>query len=104
MRQSLPFADFRWLDREEIDALHFQQVPDNAPEGYILEKRGVPLEWLSPYQKALVEKFHLPQRESERKLLLTFYPKRNYIIHYRNLKLYLELGLKLKAIHRVLKF
>ncbi|KAM7307416.1 uncharacterized protein ISCGN_011052, partial [Ixodes scapularis] len=110
MRQSLPCADFRWLDRAEIDALHFQQ-------GYILEvdldyprelhdshadfplapeKRGVPLEWLSPYQKALVEKFHLPQRESERKLLLTFYPKRNYIIHYRNLKLYLELGLKLK--------
>ncbi|CAN8031091.1 unnamed protein product [Ixodes persulcatus] len=65
MRQSLPCADFRWLDREEIDALHFQQVPDDAPEGYILEvdldyprelhdshadfplapeKRGVPLE------------------------------------------------------------
>ncbi|KAM7281372.1 uncharacterized protein ISCGN_005937, partial [Ixodes scapularis] len=125
MRQALPCADFRWLDREEIDALHFQQVTDDAPEGYILEvdldyprelhdshadfplapeKRGVPLEWLSPYQKALVEKFHLPQRESERKLLLTFYPKRNYIIHYRNLKLYLELGLQLKAIHRVLKF
>ncbi|CAN7979293.1 unnamed protein product [Ixodes persulcatus] len=125
MRQSLPCADFRWLDREEIDALHFQQVPDDAPEGYILEvdldyprelhdshadfplapeKRGFPLEWLSPYQKALVEKFHLPQRESERKLLLTFNPKRNYIIHYRNLKLYLELGLKLKVIHRVLKF
>ncbi|CAN8028771.1 unnamed protein product [Ixodes persulcatus] len=125
MRQSLPCADFRWLDHEEIDALHFQQVPDDAPEGYILEvdldyprelhdshadfslapeKRGVPLEWLSHYQKALVENFHLPQRESERKLLLTFYPKRNYIIHYRNLKLYLELGLKLKVIHRVSKF
>ncbi|CAN8016672.1 unnamed protein product [Ixodes persulcatus] len=35
MRQSLPCADFRWLDREEIDALHLQQVPDDAPEGYI---------------------------------------------------------------------
>ncbi|CAN7978838.1 unnamed protein product, partial [Ixodes persulcatus] len=111
MRQSLPCAGFRWLDREEIDALHFQQVPDDAPEGYILEvdldyprelhdshadfplapeKRAVPLEWFSPYQKALVEKFHLPQRESEQKLLLTFYPKLNYIVHYRNLKLYLE--------------
>ncbi|EEC04189.1 hypothetical protein IscW_ISCW002118 [Ixodes scapularis] len=37
MRKSLPCADFRWLDRAEIDALHFQQVPDDAPEGYILE-------------------------------------------------------------------
>ncbi|CAN7978486.1 unnamed protein product [Ixodes persulcatus] len=83
MRQSLPCADFCWLDREEIDAFHFQQVPDDAPEGYILEvdldyprelhdshadfplapeKRGVPLEWLSPYQKALVENL-LPEAQ-----------------------------------------
>ena len=30
--------------------------------------------------------------------------KTNYVLHYSNLKLYLDLGLKLTKVHRVLEF
>ena len=36
------------------------------------------------------------------KLVPNLRSKTNYIIHYRNLKLYLELGLRLTNVHRVL--
>ena len=38
------------------------------------------------------------------KLIATLNRKTNYVLHYRNLKLYLDLGLRLTKIHRVLEF
>jgi hypothetical protein len=38
------------------------------------------------------------------KLLQTFDPKVKYLVHYRNLKKYLELGMELVKIHCVLRF
>ena len=34
----------------------------------------------------------------------TLSSKKNYVLHYRNLQLYLSLGLKLKKVYRVLEF
>jgi len=39
-----------------------------------------------------------------KKLIPNLFNKRKYILHYRNLKFYLEQGLQLKKIHRVLAF
>ena len=41
--------------------------------------------------------------EKTSKLLLTLYDKRKYVIHFRNLKYYLEKGLVLKQVHRCIK-
>ena len=38
------------------------------------------------------------------KLIPNLRDKKNYVLHYRNLKLYLNLGLKLRKIHRALEF
>jgi hypothetical protein len=61
---------------------------------------------LSPYQRNLLEllKEVNYRRTATEKLLLTFYDKENYIIHYKNLKLYLELGLQIKKVHKILSF
>ncbi|XP_071085832.1 uncharacterized protein [Haliotis cracherodii] len=38
------------------------------------------------------------------KLIPNLQPKQKYVLHYRNLKFYLSLGMKLSKVHRVLKF
>ena len=37
MSQPLPYADFRWLDRNEIESLDVRNVSDDSDIGYILE-------------------------------------------------------------------
>jgi hypothetical protein len=57
---------------------------------------------LSPYQQELAK--DLGVKVGGEKLCLTLKDKTKYITHFRNLKQYLENGLKLKKVHRILKF
>jgi hypothetical protein len=49
---------------------------------------------LSPYAKQLLEELE-PKETSTEKLIPNLHSKEKYVVHYRNLKLYLSLGMKL---------
>ena len=52
-------------------------------------------EMLSPYCKNIQEQFGISNGQVA-KLIPTLDVKKNYVLHYRNLQLYLSLGLKSK--------
>ena len=58
---------------------------------------------LSPYCQKIQEQFGITIGQVA-KLIPTLAEKRNYVLHNRNLQLYLSLGLKLKKVQRVLEF
>ena len=85
---------------------------ESSPIGYILE---LDLEYckklhdnhidypLAPEELEISSNM-LPKYCSDNKLVPKLRDKVKYIVHYRNLQLYLELGIKLIKIYRILKF
>ena len=57
---------------------------------------------MSPYQQRLIDELGT-SFECE-KLVPNLMNKSRYVLHYRNLQLYLSLGMKLVKVHKVLKF
>ena len=90
------------MDLEYPEELHdlFSDFPP-APE-----KRALTYEMLSPRQRELLYMFDdSPERyTSVEKLVPTLDPKQNYVCHYRNLQLYLSLGMKVVKVHRIVWF
>ena len=118
MSQCLPIGGYKWLSESEINmkfnAANYQKnvsailnLRNDSDIGYIFE---VDMHYPSELHDAhndfpfCPEKRGIPGITSNDKLLLTFFDKENYIIHYHMLKLALEHGLVLKKIHRVLQF
>jgi len=116
MSQFLPTGGFKWV--EDPERLDITDHSTDSPEGYILEvdleypeelhethnayplapeRMVVPKEWMSEYN------LHGGPSEVE-KLVPNLCKKERYVLHYRNLQLYLSLGMRLKKIHRALKF
>ena len=67
------------------------------------EKVKVSKNMLSDYCKKIAEKYNISIGLVS-KLIPTLRDKKEYVLHYCNLQLYLDLGLKIRKIHIVLKF
>ena len=124
MSQVLPTGGFKWLSPKQIEKINLGKYTENSKKGMILEvdleyptelhnshndycvaaeKLCVTKNMLSPYCKQILEKFNITIGQVK-KLIPTLAGKQKYVLHYRNLQLYLDLGLKLKKVHRVLMF
>jgi hypothetical protein len=123
MIQKLPYKNYQW-DESKWDEKRILSLKDDADVGYMFD---VDLEYpeelheihndypLAP-ESYTVKREELSQKCVElskiidhkhsnfSKLVPTLYDKNNYVCHYRNLKLYVSLGLKIKKINRVLSF
>ena len=121
MSQYLPVSNFHWIS-EDLDTILGTEA--NSDVGYIVEcdlvypaelhryHNDYPLapehlkvteSMLSPYQRDMVQELHTGGLDCD-KLVPNLMNKEKHVLHYRNLQLYLDLGMKVSNIHRVLKF
>lgn len=124
MTRPLPTGAFRFWTNDEIrnryDDFEYSKIHRDSDMGYILEvdleypedlhdiHNDYPLapermtateEMLGPYARSFPER-----PKPTEKLIPNLRDKTNYVLHYENLKLYLDLGMKLKRVHQVLEF
>ena len=125
MIQYLPQGNFAWLSEEEVNAFNVFDYNAESNAGFFVEcdieypsnihdlTNELPLavehlminyEMLSEYSKKLCKEFDLKNTLPSRKLTPNCFSKKNYVVHYLNLKFYLNMGMRLIKIHRVLSF
>ena len=106
MSLMLPTHGFKWLTSGEMENLYKNQVVQ------VWEKTPCILEVDLQYPKELHDLHNdyplCPERvkcdKGVEKLIPNLRDKNNYVIHYKNLMQCLKLGMKLKKIHRSIKF
>ena len=122
MSEYLPYGEFEWL--KSVDELDVMSINKKSDVGYILkvglkyhnelhqlhndyplapEKLFVTNDILSNYCKSIADKYEIKVGDVK-KLIPNLGNKIKYVLHYKNLQLYLSLGIKLTKIHRALQF
>ena len=124
MSQYLPTGNFKWMSKKKIDKLDLAKYKDDSKRGLILEvdleypkelhdlhneyplapeKIRVTEDMLSNYCEKIAAKYNISTGLVS-KLIPNLRNKEKYVLHYRNLQLYTNLGLKVTKVHRVLQF
>ena len=124
MSQYLPTGGFRWMTDKQINKIDLAKYNENSEKGLILEvdleypkelhnlHNDYPLaaervcvnkDMLSGYCKKIAVKYNI-STGLVKKLIPTLRNKAKHVLHYRNLQLYTDLGLKIIKVHRVLEF
>ena len=124
MSQYLPTGGFRWMTQKQIDKINLAKYKEDSNKGLILEvdleypqelhnlhndyplapeKVKVNKDDLSEYCKSISKEYSISTGLVS-KLIPTLSKKDKYVLHYRNLQLYLNLGLKLTKVYRALEF
>ena len=124
MSMYLPEGGFRFLSQAEIDSFDLESKDLEGPLGWILEvdleypknlhdlhndyplapeKIQITSDMLSPYSTELLQTLNCGMGKVP-KLVPNLMGKSNYVVHFCNLRYYLELGMKLNRIHRILEF
>ena len=122
MSDYLPYGRFKWL--KNVDGFNVNWISVESPIGHFLEvdleypeelhelhndyplateKLAVSSDMLAKYSKEIADKYEIKLGDLKQ-LIRNLSNKTKYILHYRNLQLYLPLGMKLAKIHRVIKF
>lgn len=126
MMQKLPKSDFKWLSDKEVEDFNIDSLDMDGDMGYMVE---CDLKYpkkihnnlhncltlapecleisdlnLSPYAKKALLDSGCKEKYRDSKLVATFYDRTNYVLHFKNLKLYKDLGMKILKIHRILEF
>ena len=96
MSQPLPTHGFKWMDKSELETWKKHSCILEVDLEYPKDLHDLHNDYPLAPEHIEVNKID--------KLIPNLGDKKNYVIHYENLKQYLSLGLKLVKIHRGIKF
>ena len=120
MQEYLPWKNFEWMSPHQLNYDFVKWLKPEGEVGCIIQcsleypvalhnyhsdyplaplKKSVPYGMLSPVARMICDKHKLKRTTNVEKLLATVEDKDFYILHYRNLQLYVSLGLRVKKIH-----
>ena len=115
MSQKLPYKNFKWSNDLSLDKIQtgIYEVDISIPKelhykfkDYPLssEIKSIPENNLSEYQIYLNNKLNIKYNEKDKKLILDLSTKKNYKTYYKNLEYYMQLGIKIDKVHKILTF